>query len=142
MSPDPDLIARTAAEEAGDPMEIAEEVSVPTYELPPAEVTAKILNELDDETRAKVEELGRTMSPPHEKDPGGQDISLQEILRRFIYHAPDDGQAVIYQKLRAAIRDVAVQVVTHTPVSREQSLALTHLEQAMFYANAAIARRS
>jgi hypothetical protein len=31
--------------------------------------------------------------------------------------------------------------VEHTPESREQSLALTNLEQAVMWANAAIARR-
>jgi len=35
---------------------------------------------------------------------------------------------------------LAIDIIQNTPPSREQSLAITHLEEAIFYANAAIAR--
>lgn len=37
-------------------------------------------------------------------------------------------------------KELAYMICQNTPTSREQSLALTNLEQAIFWANAAIAR--
>lgn len=46
-----------------------------------------------------------------------------------------------HRRVREACRAAAQEVVEITgPASREQSLAITHLEEAMFWANAAIAR--
>jgi len=42
--------------------------------------------------------------------------------------------------MRDDAKSLAFFIVKNTPPSREQSLALTHLEEAIFYANAAIAR--
>ena len=63
-----------------------------------------------------------------------------DIERRFTYHAPKGDQPERYQALRARAKDLATDIATLTPASREQSLALTHLETAIFFANAAIAR--
>lgn len=62
------------------------------------------------------------------------------IERDFTYHAPKAGQPERYTMLREKAKELALLIVDATPQSREQSLALTHLEQAAFYANAAIAR--
>jgi hypothetical protein len=48
----------------------------------------------------------------------------------------------LYQALRAKAKELAELIVASTPESREQSLALTELEAAIFWANSAIARRS
>lgn len=58
----------------------------------------------------------------------------------FTYHSPKDDQPERYSLLRNVAKSLAFNIVTSTPPSREQSLALTHLEEAIFYANAAIAR--
>lgn len=58
----------------------------------------------------------------------------------FVYHAPFGDQVARYAAIRAKIKGLACFIIDGTPVSREQSLALTNLEQAMFWANAAIAR--
>ncbi|MFA7347324.1 MAG: hypothetical protein WCZ86_06160 [Desulfurivibrionaceae bacterium] len=58
----------------------------------------------------------------------------------FTYHAPFGDQVARYAQIRDRIRELALFIIDATPVSREQSLALTALEQAMFNANAAIAR--
>lgn len=58
----------------------------------------------------------------------------------FTYHAPIKDQPLRYQHLRSAARNLAVDILRYTPKSREQSLALTHLEDAIFWANASIAR--
>jgi hypothetical protein len=65
----------------------------------------------------------------------------QEYLdKSFVYHAPKDDQPERYQALRDKARELAFLVIHSCPPSRETSLALTNLEQAMFWANAAIAR--
>jgi hypothetical protein len=64
----------------------------------------------------------------------------QDIDKRFTYHSPKDDQPARYQALRSSAKDLATAIIQLTPASREQSLALTHLEQACFWANASIAR--
>lgn len=63
-----------------------------------------------------------------------------QIERSFVYHPPKGDQAERYTQLRDAAKGLAHQIAMQTPESREQSLAITNLEQAMFWANAAIAR--
>ena len=58
----------------------------------------------------------------------------------FIYHAPSPDQVSRYQVIRDTAKKFAELILSDTPESREQSLALTNLEQAVFWANAAIAR--
>ncbi len=64
----------------------------------------------------------------------------EQIERNFTYHAPKAGQPERYTALREEAKALALSIIGMTPVSREQSLALTNLEQAVFWANAAIAR--
>jgi len=67
-------------------------------------------------------------------------IDQAEIDKRFTYHAPKGDQAARYQELRDAAKTLAELIVSKTPASREQSLALTSLEETCFWANASIAR--
>ena len=62
------------------------------------------------------------------------------IERDFTYHPPAAGQPQRYEALRAKAKELAMLIAETTPPSREQSLALTHLETAVMWANAAIAR--
>jgi hypothetical protein len=62
------------------------------------------------------------------------------IENNFIHHAPKDGQAERYKAMRDNAKDMAMTILSFTPPSREQSLALTKLEEVVFWANAAIAR--
>lgn len=64
----------------------------------------------------------------------------EKIETNFTYHAPKPGQPELYQKLRDKAKELAYLIDELTPTSREQSVALTHLETAIFWANAAIAR--
>lgn len=65
-----------------------------------------------------------------------------EALRnRFSYHAPKGDQTQRYESIRAGCLELALNIVALTPGSPEQSLALNALDQVMFLANAAIARR-
>ncbi len=63
-----------------------------------------------------------------------------DLDSRFSYHAPIADQAARYIALRNAARVYAQAIVENTPASREQSTALTHLDAASMFANAAIAR--
>lgn len=64
-----------------------------------------------------------------------------ELETRFTYHPPTGTQPERYEAIRREARDFAAFIVARTPDSREQSLALTALEEAVMWANAAIARR-
>ena len=64
----------------------------------------------------------------------------KRLANTFTYHSPKEGQPERYVTLRDRARDLAYQIVELTPPSREQSLALTKLEEAIMHANAAIAR--
>lgn len=62
------------------------------------------------------------------------------ITNNFQYHAPSPDQQERYVFLRNEARVLAYNIVKNCPPSREQSLAITKLEEAIFWANAAIAR--
>lgn len=67
---------------------------------------------------------------------------LEDLDTRFTYHTPKPGQPEIYQAIRNEAKNLATLIAVATPQSREQALAITHLEEAVFWANAAVARRS
>lgn len=72
---------------------------------------------------------------------GAEDISIQEIMSRFIHHEPKPGQPQKYRKIRALARDLAVHLCLEVPPSRELDQALLKLEECVMFANAGIARR-
>lgn len=64
-----------------------------------------------------------------------------ELAHRFRYHPPkDDTTAGAHQWIRDAMLVAAIHVNDNCPEGREKALAFTKLEEAMFWANAAIAR--
>lgn len=63
-----------------------------------------------------------------------------QIDKSFTYHEPHGDQSLRYVVLRDLGRGLACAIAKLTPESREQSLALTKLEEAVMFANAAIAR--
>jgi hypothetical protein len=63
-----------------------------------------------------------------------------DLKRRFTYQAPIAGQPERYQEIRKAAFELAHLIGVQCPPSREKSLAITNLEQAVMWANAAIAR--
>lgn len=65
---------------------------------------------------------------------------LAAIAHRFAYHAPNEQARTYHEKVRAILGTCASALAQLTPQGREQSLMLTHLEEAMFWANAGIAR--
>ena len=69
-------------------------------------------------------------------------MSPEDIANRFQYHAPDEQRAQRHATVRKYIGDLAGLLNMDLPEGREKSLVMTHLEEAMFWANAAIARQS
>ena len=65
----------------------------------------------------------------------------KELDIRFTYHAPKDDQPLLYDAIRTKAKGLAIIISEICPDSREKSLAITKLEEAVMWANAAIARR-
>lgn len=63
-----------------------------------------------------------------------------EINKRFDYHKPDAAKGARHEEARAAVKVCAEKVSTLCVEGRELATAMTHLETAMFWVNAAIAR--
>jgi hypothetical protein len=68
-------------------------------------------------------------------------VTDQELNTRFTYHPPKGDQVERYQLIRDYGKRLAEIVDTECPDSREKSLAITKIEEAVMWANAAIARR-
>jgi hypothetical protein len=68
--------------------------------------------------------------------------SSADINHRFDYHAPNAEKRTAHESVRAACKELAHKFDRDLPPGREKSLAITQLEQAMFWANAAIARNN
>jgi len=67
--------------------------------------------------------------------------SSADIDNRFDYHPPKDPDTVaLHEHVREYCKTVAHVFDGTLPPGREKSTALTKLEEAMFWANAAIAR--
>lgn len=62
------------------------------------------------------------------------------VDNNFTCHKPFGNQPEKYEAIRALAKQFANFVLLTTPTSREQSVALTKIEEAVFWANAAIAR--
>ena len=68
--------------------------------------------------------------------------SLKERLANdFTYHCPPPEIAVNFVTLREKAKELAFLIADLVPAGREQSSALTNLEQTIFHANAGIARK-
>ena len=65
---------------------------------------------------------------------------MDDLTNRFTYHAPKGDQPAKYEEIRNEARLFAVTIDDLCPESREKSLAITKLEEAVFWANASIAR--
>jgi hypothetical protein len=66
-----------------------------------------------------------------------------EIENRFRFHPPStERRRRTHSSVRGACLALAEQLDALLPEGREKALALTNLEQAMFWANAAVARQT
>jgi hypothetical protein len=66
-------------------------------------------------------------------------LDQEQIDEIFCYHRPFGSQPARYVEIRTAARAFAMLLDRNCPNSREKSLAITSLQQAVMWANAAIA---
>lgn len=67
-------------------------------------------------------------------------MEIMELTKRFTYHAPKGDQPRRYEEIRASAKTLAMGIDLACPESREKSIAMTKLEEAVMWANASIAR--
>lgn len=63
----------------------------------------------------------------------------ETIDNSFTYHAPTAAQIPLYGQLRDEAKKLAHTILAACPASRERSLAITKLEEAVMWANKSIA---
>jgi hypothetical protein len=68
------------------------------------------------------------------------DMDEADLDNRFDYHRPSENQTFLHNGVRSECRRLADMLNRALPESREKSLAITHLEETMMWANAAVAR--
>lgn len=64
-----------------------------------------------------------------------------ELENRFKFHPADEKAGRKHEQIRHQCHQLAATVQMMTPPGREQSLAITKIEEAMMWANASIARK-
>jgi hypothetical protein len=66
----------------------------------------------------------------------------EQVEHNFTYHPPNPENNEKYSDIRTRARLLALFIVETCPSTRERALALTNLENCVFWANASIARNS
>ncbi len=64
---------------------------------------------------------------------------VKQVDISFKYHSPKDDQPERYVYLRERARFLGMDILHMVPLGREQSLAITKLEEAIMWANKGIA---
>jgi hypothetical protein len=68
---------------------------------------------------------------------------VSQIIHNFGYHPPKtEDTVVLHEGIRNSICGLALEMNTVLPQGREAAIVQTKLEEAMFWANAAIARET
>jgi hypothetical protein len=67
-------------------------------------------------------------------------MDANDIETRFTYHPPSPAQVPVFQEIRDQAKALATKLNEVVPNGREKSLAITHLEDTVMWANAGIAR--
>jgi len=68
------------------------------------------------------------------------DDEIRRLEKDFTYHPPKADQVPRYEAVRDLAKAFAGVLMMNCPPSRERSLAMTALEEAVMWANASIAR--
>lgn len=67
-------------------------------------------------------------------------MDRETIDNNFVYHEPKEGQSETYELIRSEAKALALWINKVVPDGREKALAITKIEEAVFWANAGIAR--
>ncbi|WP_200836563.1 Acb2/Tad1 domain-containing protein [Roseiconus lacunae] len=65
---------------------------------------------------------------------------MYDVDNNFTYHSPTAGQVAKFAAIRSKGKELAELLLESCPDSRERSSALSRIEEAIFWANASIAR--
>jgi len=65
-------------------------------------------------------------------------MEIYEVRRRFETNAPSTAQSIAMIRFRSLFADLSEEVIKSTKSSREQSLAITALEESKFWVNQGI----
>lgn len=76
--------------------------------------------------------IGKSLAPEME----------QRLENDFSYHSPDEDKKDLHNWVRESLKEQSKAIIAELPPGREASLFLTKMEEAMFWANAAIARNN
>jgi len=68
-----------------------------------------------------------------------EDIEREDVHQRFEFHPSTAATGPKHDEVRFKHLGIALWVLANVPPSRERSLALTALQEAMMWANAAVA---
>jgi hypothetical protein len=69
-------------------------------------------------------------------------VTPEDIENRFAFHpASDDEKRMAHTSVRQSCLQLALFLNDRLPEGREKSLAVTNLEEVMFWGNAALARQ-
>lgn len=66
-------------------------------------------------------------------------MTQEQIDNIFTYHKPSGDQPERYERIRQQAKSLAESIQAQCPESREKSLAFTHLQEVVMWANAGIA---
>jgi hypothetical protein len=67
---------------------------------------------------------------------------MSDLDNRFDYHRPTPERVAAHEAVREGCRAFAHFIEAKVPNGRERSLAITKIEEAMFWMNAGIAREA
>lgn len=67
-------------------------------------------------------------------------VDMNDLTNRFRFHRADEAKAAKHTLVRQKCFELAVELNDLLPDGREKSLAITHLEEVMFWSNGALAR--
>ena len=66
-------------------------------------------------------------------------MNKSDLDEMFSYHKPEPDQIPKYEAIRAAAKEFAGVLLDNTPQSPDQTVAIRHLRNAVYSANASIA---
>ena len=72
------------------------------------------------------------------KERGLSEKDIAKLEKDFTHHPPKEDQPERYEEIQGAVKGLAALIMFVCPESRERSLALTKLEECVFWSNASI----
>lgn len=70
----------------------------------------------------------------HGPGPSTDDQAFRDLRASLTNQSPTEGQIARIERIRAAGVDAGHAIISQAPPSRERSLAITHLEEAVMWA--------